>query len=67
MRPNFEIKENTTLKSCVIYLIRNRTILSKAKTREERLFYIKKAAEQRMSREELSRSIDRDDYHHKDN
>lgn len=45
----------------------HRTILSKVKIREERLFYIKKAAEQRMSREELNRSIDRDDYHHKDN
>ena len=42
----------------------HRTILTKVKDLNERLFYIKKCAQERYSREALIRSIDRDDYHH---
>ncbi|MCD7789981.1 MAG: PDDEXK nuclease domain-containing protein [Bacteroides thetaiotaomicron] len=42
----------------------HRTILSKVKDVDERLFYIKKCASEKYSREELERSIASDDYHH---
>ena len=42
----------------------HRTILSKVKDRTERLFYIRRCAEEKYSREALMESIARDDYHH---
>lgn len=42
----------------------HRTILSKVKEKEARLFYICKCAREKMSREELENSIARDDFHH---
>ena len=42
----------------------HRTILTKVKNIEERIFYIKRCAEEKYSREALIRSIDSDDYHH---
>ena len=42
----------------------HRTILSKVKERTERLFYIRRCAEEKYSREALMESIARDDYHH---
>ena len=42
----------------------HRTILSKVKNMEERIFYIKKCAEEKYSREDLEASIARGDYRH---
>ncbi|WP_346698057.1 PDDEXK nuclease domain-containing protein [Catenibacillus scindens] len=42
----------------------HRTILSKIKNVDERLYYIKRCASEKYSREALEQSIDRDDYHH---
>ena len=42
----------------------HRTILSKVKEKEARLFYVCKCAREKMSREELENSITRDDFHH---
>jgi len=42
----------------------HRTILSKVKNVDERIFYIKRCADEKYSRESLIKSIDRDDYHH---
>ena len=42
----------------------HRTILTKVKDVDERIFYIKKCAEEKYSREALIHSIDADDYHH---
>lgn len=42
----------------------HRTIISKVKERDERIFYIKRCAEEKYSREALANAIDRDDYHH---
>ncbi len=42
----------------------HRTILSKVKDVDERIFYIKRCANERYSREALVRAIERDDYHH---
>lgn len=42
----------------------HRTILSKIKNNDERIFYIKKCAGEKLSRAELECSIARDDYHH---
>ena len=42
----------------------HRTILSKAKDVNERIFYIRKCSEEKYSREELEAAIVRDDYHH---
>lgn len=42
----------------------HRTILSKVKDGDERLFYIKRCAAEKYSREALEQSIARDDYHH---
>ena len=45
----------------------HRTILSKVKNQAERIFYIRKCAEEQYSREALEESISRDDYHHQGN
>ena len=42
----------------------HRTILSKVKDTDERIFYIRKCADEKYSREALIASIARDDYHH---
>ena len=42
----------------------HRTIISKVKDMNERIFYIKRCAEEKYSREALVKAIDRDDYHH---
>ena len=42
----------------------HRTILSKVKETDARLFYIRKCAEERFSRDELEKSIACDDFHH---
>lgn len=42
----------------------HRTILSKVKNQEERIFYIKKCAAEKLSREALERSIARNDFRH---
>ncbi len=42
----------------------HRMILWKVKSREERLFYIQKCAEERLSRSELEKCIEADTYHH---
>ncbi len=42
----------------------HRTILSKVKDRNKRIFYITKCAAEKYSREALIASIARDDYHH---
>ena len=42
----------------------HRTILSKVKEKEARLFYVCECAKKKMSREELENSIARDDFHH---
>ena len=42
----------------------HRVVLSKIKTIEERLFYIKKASAEKLSRSELEKSIKIDDFHH---
>lgn len=42
----------------------HRTILSKVKDTNERIFYIRRCADEKYSREELIASIARDDYHH---
>jgi len=42
----------------------HRTILWKVKSREERLFYIQRCAEEKLSRSELVRCIETDTYHH---
>ena len=42
----------------------HRTILSKAKDVNERIFYIRKCSEEKYSREELEAAIVRDDYRH---
>lgn len=42
----------------------HRTIISKVKDMDERIFYIKRCAEEKYSREALAKAIDRDDYHH---
>ena len=42
----------------------HRTILSKVKDQDARVFYINRCAAEKYSREELSASIARDDYHH---
>jgi predicted nuclease of restriction endonuclease-like (RecB) superfamily len=42
----------------------HRTILSKIKDTNERIFYIRRCADEKYSREELIASIARDDYHH---
>lgn len=42
----------------------HRTILSKVKDTNERIFYIRRCATEKYSREALTASIDRDDYHH---
>lgn len=42
----------------------HRTIISKVKDMDQRLFYIKRCAEEKYSREALAKAIDRDDYHH---
>ncbi len=42
----------------------HRTILSKVKDRDERLFYIERAASQKYNVQELERSIAQGDYHH---
>ena len=45
----------------------HRTILSKVKEKAERIFYIKRCADEKYSREALIESITRDDYHHQGN
>ena len=45
----------------------HRMILSKVKDINERIFYIRRCAAERYSREELTESIARDDYHHQGN
>ena len=42
----------------------HRTILAKVKDVKERIFYVIRCSEEKYSREELTRSIERDDYHH---
>lgn len=42
----------------------HRTILTKVKDVDERLFYIRKCSDEKYSRAQLEASIDRDDYHH---
>lgn len=42
----------------------HRTIISKVKDVDERIFYIKRCADEKYSREALVKAIDRDDYHH---
>ena len=42
----------------------HRTILSKCKDYDERIFYIVKCGEEKLSREQLIDSINADDYHH---
>ncbi len=42
----------------------HRTILSKIKDTNQRIFYIRRCADEKYSREELIASIARDDYHH---
>ena len=42
----------------------HRTILSKVKDTNERIFYIRRCADEKYSREALIASIARDDYHH---
>lgn len=42
----------------------HRTIISKVKDMDERIFYIKRCADEKYSREALAKAIDRDDYHH---
>lgn len=42
----------------------HRTILTKVKDQDARVFYINRCAAEKYSREELSASIARDDYHH---
>ena len=42
----------------------HRTILAKVKDQDARVFYINRCAAEKYSREELSASIARDDYHH---
>lgn len=42
----------------------HRTIISKVKDIDERIFYIKRCAEEKYSRDELIQAIERDDYHH---
>ena len=45
----------------------HRTILSKVKSIDERIFYIKKCAAEKLSREDLFAAIARDDFHHRGN
>lgn len=45
----------------------HRTILSKVKNIDARIFYIKRCAAEKYSRENLEASIARDDYHHQGN
>ena len=45
----------------------HRTILTKVKDRDERIFYIKRCALEHYSREALTASINADDYHHQAN
>ena len=47
-----------------IGFFQHRIILSKVKDVKERLFYIKRSAEEKYNRETLKASIARDDYHH---
>lgn len=42
----------------------HRTILSKVKDMDERIFYIRRCSDEKYSRDALARAIDRDDYHH---
>ena len=42
----------------------HRTIISKVKDLNERIFYIRRSAQEKYSREALTKAIDRDDYHH---
>lgn len=42
----------------------HRTIISKVKDMNERIFYIRRCAEEKYSREALVKAIGRDDYHH---
>ena len=50
-----------------IGFFQHRIILSKVKDVKERLFYIKRSAEEKYNRETLKASIARDDYHHQGN
>ncbi len=45
----------------------HRLILSRVKERDERLYYIKKSAVEKLSYDALGKSIARDDYHHQGN
>lgn len=52
---------------CDIGFSHHRMILTKVKDTNERIFYIRRCASEKYSREELTESIARDDYHHQGN